>query len=352
MRKVLFLGLIVLLAASFGFAQDMDTEAFVDQIDSGGNNQRGGNLDDGPTPGQGDGDWCFEVLTDGTAGLSGADVNYVNNFAAEYSQGAGEIESPVIDVTSATNQNPDRAWAIPAVAGNTRPGATSPNYAVLVGDDGGYNSLGFGEWDDRNYEVKVDVFLPDHTSTLNNSANEFVRLGMGIRIQQYDGPELDPLFPSWEEISVEGAGWEIRPQGCYSLLYDSSEGNVYPIKILAQADSPDPWDDIRDLSITNASGASPQVAEFLGTGIAVSEGWHTLGIRASGADITFTVDSTTVDVTDYTYVAGKAAVIYRTYSGTVNTSTYDHGGRFDYIRSDPAPTPIPLSVGSPWGLYE
>ena len=94
------------------------------------------------------------------------------------------------------------------------------------------------------------------------------------------------------------------------------------------------------------------MAEFLGSGIAVSEGWHTLGIRASGADITFTVDSTTVDVVDYTYNAGKAAVMYRTYPSGINNSTYDVGGKFDYIRSDPAPTPVPLSAGSPWGLYE
>ena len=346
MQKVLFVGLIVFLMAGFGFAQDMDTEAFVDQIDSGGNNQRGGNLDDG---GAGSGNWCFEVLTDGTAGLSGADVNYINVFAAEASQGAGEIESPVIDVTSSSNQNPDRALVIPAIAGNTRPGATSPNYAVLVGDDGGYNALGFGEWDDKNYEVKVDVFLPDHTGTLNNAGNETVRLGMGVRIQQYD---VDPTI---EELTLDGAGNLIRPQGCYCLLYDTSEGNVYPMKIIGQDPSPALWDDIRDLSLTNAGSASPQVAEFLGSGIAVSEGWHTLGIRASGENLTFTVDSTTVDVVDGTYSSGKAAVMYRTVSSTAGGSTYDHGGKFDNIRVDPAPTPAPpplLSVGSPWGLYE
>jgi hypothetical protein len=333
-------------------AQDLDTVSFVDQIDAGGNNWRGGNDDEGPA-GFENGDWDFDLLTNGTAGLSGADVNYVNIFAAGYSQGPDEIESPVYDITSAANLNPDRAWLIPAVAGNTRPGATSPNFAVLIGDDGGYNCLGFGEWDDSNYEVKVDVFLPNHTATLNNSLNQFVRLGMGVRIQRDAGD------PTNEELALEGAAWNARPSGCYCLLYDSSEGKVYPTKILVQPVYPDPaWDDIRDKSLTNAGTTSPQVAQFLGTAVTVAEGWHTLGIRASGSNLKFIVDDDTLDVTDSTYTVGKAGLLYRTYSTVVNTVTYDHGGRFDNIRSDPAPTPTPTptpfvsGAGSQWGLYE
>jgi len=90
----------------------------------------------------------------------------------------------------------------------------------------------------------------------------------------------------------------------------------------------------------------------------VSEGWHTLGIKASGSNLTFTVDETTVNVVDSTYTQGKAALMYRTSpTGTAN-STYDHGAKFDNLRSDPAPTPtptptpIPLSANSSWGLYE
>jgi hypothetical protein len=328
---------VAIAVASFG--QDLDTASFVDQIDSG---QRGGNSDDGPT-GTFDGDWSFELLTDGTAGLSGADVNYLNVFAAEASQGAGEIESPVVDVTSSSNINPDRAWTIPAIAANSRPGATSPSNAVLVGDDGGYNALAFGEWDDRHYDVKVDVFLPNHVGSLDNANNEFVRLGLAVRCQQ------DPTDNTNEEVTIDGAAWITRPQGCYCLLYDSSEGVVYPVKILQQLPDATTWDDIRDLSLTNADNADPQVAEFLGSGWSVTEGWHTFGIRASLSEITFSVDENTpLVVNDSTYPAGKVAVMYRTNSSTVGTQTYDHGGRFDQIRSEPAP---PLEALGIWQMY-
>jgi|GEM_PF-635279 len=351
MRKIFILSLMVLVISAVGFAQDLDTESFVDQLDSGGANQRGCNADQGPS-GSYDGDWCYEILTDGTAGLSGADVNYGNTFSGQYSQ-PSEIESPVIDVTVGTNYNPDRTWLIPAIAANTRPGATSPNYAVIVGDDGGFNVLGFGEWDDKNYEVKVDVFLPDHTSALNNAGNEFVRIGLAIRCQQ------DIVDDTNEEIMVEGPGFISRQYGCYALLYDSSEGAVRPTKVLENLPSPEPYDDLRDLSLTNAGDATVPVVEFLGSPIAVSEGWHTLGIKASGTDITFTVDSTTVEVSDDAIPEGKAALFYRTSSSGTANETYDHGAKFDYIRSNPAPTPTPVPTPTPlyaspetWGLYE
>jgi hypothetical protein len=276
----------------------------------------------------------------------------MNVFAAEASQGSGEIESPVYDVTSSTNQNPDRAWTIPAYPSNTRPGATSPDYAVLVGDDGGWNGLAFGEWDDQNYEVKVDVYLPRHTA-LDANANEFVRYGLAVRIQR------DPDDDTDEEVATEGAGWELRPVGCYALFYDSSEGNVYPTKILAQSMVlADPWDDLRDLSLVNAADADPDVAEFLATPIDVSQGWHTFGIRCTGSSITFSVDDTSVNVTDPSYSAGRACVMYRTSSAAGN-ATYDHGGYFDQIRSEPAPpptaTPTPIgfsAIDDQWTLYE
>ncbi len=340
MRTILLYCILFFALLGICFAQDLDSETFVDQIDSGTPNQRGGNSDDGPE-GLLNGDWSFALLTDGTAGLSGADVNYINVFAAEASQGAGEIESPVIDVTSSGNSNPDRAWAIPAIPSNSRPGATSPNYAVLVGDDGGYNCLGFGEWDDGNYEFLVDVYLPRHTA-LNNVNNEFVRLGMAVRIQQ------DPTDETNQELTIDGAGWITRPYGCYCLLYDSSEGSVYPTKIIGQQPSPEPWDDIRDLSLTNAGTASPQVADFLASPVPVSEGWHTLGIKASGSSLTFTVDSTEISVTDTAYQRGKAGVLYRTSDPGASNSTYDHGGKFDNFRLTPSP---PTHVRTSWELY-
>jgi len=334
MKKSILLSFIFILLISLCYSQDLDTVTFVDQIDSG---QRGGNLDDGPA-GQGNGDWCFQLLTNGTAGLSGADVNYMNVFAAEYSQGAGEIESPVYNVTLSSNMNPDRAWTISAYPANTRPGATSPNFAVLVGDDGGYNALGFGEWNDANYEVNVDVYLRRDTG-LNASANELVRWGLGVRIQEnYDITN--------QELTIDGAAWVVRPTGCYALLYDSSEGNVYPCILYRQLQV-GTWDDIRDLSLINKGSTVVPVVDFLGSAVPVSQGWHTLGIRCSGSSITFTVDESTVEVTDSTFSAGRAAVMYRTNSATVNVQAYDHGGYFDNIRSEPAP---PASAHS-WELY-
>jgi len=335
MKKSILLSFIFILLISLCYSQDLDTVSFVDQIDSG---QRGGNSDDGPA-GSYNGDWSFQLLTNGTAGLSGADVNYMNTFSGQYSQGAGEIESPVYDVTLSSNTNPDRAWTITAYPANNRSGATSANNAVLIGDDGGHNDLGFGEWDDQNYDFKVDVYLRRDTG-LNAAANEFVRYGIGARIQQ----DYDVTNP---EIAIEGAGFICRPTGCYALLYDSSEGNVYPCIVYRQVET-GTWADLRALSLINKGNAAVPVLDFLGSAILVSQGWHTLGIRCTGSSITFTVDESTVEVTDTTYLAGKAGVIYRTSSGSgINNSTYDHGSYFDYIRCEPAP---PASAHS-WELY-
>jgi hypothetical protein len=324
----------------------MDTESFVDQFDSG---ERGCNDDQSPSDGA---TFCGSVTTAGTEGLSGANVTYVNTFAGRASKPGTETESPVLDIT-AVNTSPDNTWTIPAITANTRSGATSPNYACVVGDDGGFNSLGFGEWDDQHYQMLVDVYLPFHGS-LNNANNEFVRFGIAVRVQK----DLNPANPHSEESPVEGPGNISRQYGCYALLYDSSEGKVYPTKILPQPTPTATFDDIRDKSLTNAGTTSPQVLEFLGSGITVTEGWHTLGIRASGSDLKFTVDETNVDVTDSDYSSGKAALFYRTSpTGTYN-ATYDHAGRFDNLRVDPAPTPTPiptptpLAVDSSWSLYE
>jgi hypothetical protein len=337
--------------AIVGNAQDLDTQAFTDQIDSGSPAYRGGSTDDGGAS-CGNGDWSFSLLTAGTGGLTGANVNYMNNFAGSCSQ-TGETESPVYDVTSASNVNPDRLWTIPAYPANTRPGATSPNYAVLVGDDGGWNGLSFGEWDDTNYEVKVDVYLRRDTGLIASN-NEFVRWGLGVRVQH------DAVDATNEEAPVEGAGNLVRPTGCYALLYDSSEGNVYPTKVLQQLTGlSDPWDDIRDRSLINAATATVPVVEFLGSPIAVTQGWHTLGIRCTGSSITFKVDDTSVNVTDSTYTAGRVTLLYRTYSTAANVQAYDHGGYFDNIRSQPAPPPTPTptaagfaAVGAEWTIYE
>ena len=307
MRKLFLVSLMSLLMVFLSYAQDMDTVSFVDQFDSG---ERGCNDDQSPSDGA---YFCGSITTNGTGGLSGADVYYVNTFAGSLSV-SGEQESPVMDVTSVSNIVPDRAWAMPAIAGNTRLGATSPNFACIVGDDGGFNSLGFGEWDDQNYAMLVDVFLPFHGS-LNNAGNEFVRFGIAVRVQK----DKVVAQAHSEEIAIEGPGMISRQYGCYALLYDSSEGKVYPTKILPQPTPAAAYDDLRDMSLTNAGTTSPQVLEFLGSGITVTEGWHTLGIRASGSELRFTVDDTNVDVTDSEYTAGRGALFYRTSStGTGN----------------------------------
>jgi hypothetical protein len=46
----------------------------------------------------------------------------------------------VWDVTAA-HVHPDRNHALAAIPANTRPGAASPNNAVLICDDGGHNGF-------------------------------------------------------------------------------------------------------------------------------------------------------------------------------------------------------------------
>ena len=100
------------------------------------------------------------------------------------------------------------------------------------------------------------------------------------------------------------------------------------------------------MSLSNAGDANPQVAEFFGTPITVSEGWHTFGIKASGSEITFSVDSTSLQVKDSTFSSGRAALHYRTSWLDGDNSSHDHGGKFDNLRVEPAPPPIVC-----WALY-
>ncbi len=186
-------------------AQDLDTTSITDQFNTG---TRGNAVSTGATFGN--------SLTDGTEFLdySGADstggaIRYINSFTNSVS-GAGDTafgESPVLDVTSATAGqgvgNPDRNL-LPgtAIIANTRPGATGATTAVLTSDDGGTNSLHFGESDDANYFVEVDVFCYDQSAVAGNS-------WVFVALRSADN---DP--------TANAGSFTVDRESSYSLVYD------------------------------------------------------------------------------------------------------------------------------------
>src|SRR5690606_32849332 len=89
---------------------------------------------------------------------------------------------------------------------NDQAGATGGNTAILIGDDGGYNALFFGESRNRNYYVEVDMFMP--VATVAAAGNEYG--GLVARAARDTGPDQ----PTRRDFS-------------YSPFYDGSYGIIY-----------------------------------------------------------------------------------------------------------------------------
>src|SRR5690606_38979605 len=86
-------------------------------------------------------------------------IRYINTWGSSSSV----VESPVRDITVA-GPNPDRpTFTLPPIMPNTRPGASGGSTAILIGDDGGFNSLFFGDSTSADYYVTVDMFCPVST---------------------------------------------------------------------------------------------------------------------------------------------------------------------------------------------
>ncbi len=296
-------------------AQDLNTVTVSDQFDSGSR----GNASGSGTSGAANPDGTEYLDITNTDGVTGT-IRYINSWAGATS---GETESPVIDVTVANdNQDRELTGAIPAIAANSRPGATSGQYAVLIGDDGGFNALFLGESDDSNYYIAVDVYCEDRSS---ETSDKYEMVSLCARAGRDNDPDLYEYCFNMERA------------GSYSVSYDAVLNSVYAVK----------W----------TTGNSPGDIVARTTGIwsefgsvsSVTQGWHTFRIECLGVSIKFYLDGTKIaDVTDYDFTNGRPGIVYR--EGNFD-SDQEHQGRFDNLRAGPKEAPPQLAVGI-WTIYE
>jgi hypothetical protein len=282
------------------------------------------------------------ALLDGTEGLAISDTDgvtgtivYHNSFAG---CSVGETESPVLNVTAAQD-NPDRSLvgAIEAISANPFD-SVSPNSAVLIGDDGGFNGLVLGESDDADYFMQADVYCYDRASTpaFYETTSIFVR---GAR-------DNDP--------NDNGGAFSMDRGGSYALVWDAHLGIVSARKWEVNATQAAIYDRV--------AGSFTEFAQMALTGNA----WHTFRIDADGSQITFEVDGTQLaQVTDTAYTNGRCGMVYREGGGaTAITPNEDETqGYFDNLIAGPIPPPTPplgfflfdseidtSSVGGPVGI--
>lgn len=302
------------MIATLGMAQDLDTTYVSDEFTSG---SRGNPLGTGPT--------FNNSLTDGTEfqditntdGVTGT-IRYINAFAGAT---GGETESPCLDVTAAQD-NPDRllVGAIEAIPAS---GGASPG-AVLIGDDGGFNALFFGETDDSNYFVQVDVYCYDRTST----PTLYESHSLAFRCARDNDP------------NETGGSYTMDRAGSYALTWDAHLGIVSARR----------W----NVNTSSAPIYNRETASF--TEFAqqpLTEGWHTFRIEGLGSTITFSVDgSVLATAIDSVYADGRAGLVYREGGGTtaITPNEDETQAYFDNLRAGPTPVPSVTAV-SMFELY-
>jgi hypothetical protein len=304
-------------------AQVLSTTTISDQFDSG---ERGGNLDLGPA-GSFNGDWSDEASN---SGGTSPEVTYRNVFAGQYSKPGTEVESPVLDVT-VSNTSPDRSLTIAAIPANTRPGATSPNTAIFIGDDGGYNATAFGDKSSTNYYVSVDLYCPDNRSGPSAGGSNFTRMGISIRNNYVDEP------------AVDGPGWIEHTVGSYALIYESSIATIFAMKIDPQSTGND---------TRGQSFADPHpTLHIIGQQTLSASGWHTFRMQVFNQTVQYLIDDVQMAATaDGSYPNGAACLFYRANGTFDNDAATDTQARFDNLRA--GPFSIPVVAVENWALYD
>ncbi len=302
------LGLFVLAATltAGAFAQDLDTVSIVDQFNVGtrGNNTGTGTFGASKPDGS---EFTDYTGTDAST-VPTTSIRYINTWATD-----GSPESPVLTVTGPHN-NPDRGNALPPIIANTRPGATGPGTAVVLGDDGGYNALFFGNSDDANYYVQVDLFCP--VSSISATVADVETAGLVARAARDDGPT---------QLTRRDYGYSPDLDGSYGIVYN------YRTKEIQAQEFP------------NVSGPSTPVGSPI---VLTANGWHTLRIECVGTVITYKVNGTVVGTTPAAiYLNGRPGMFYREVGFTGRTAQ-ERQGIFDQLRAGP-----PTSDVNDWNLY-
>jgi len=312
MRKTVFFFLIFAVFCVYAPAQDLDTVSVTDQFDSGKRGNDLGALTYGAPAVDGS---EYEDISN-TDGVTGT-IRYINGFGTTDSAS----ESPVLNITT-DQTNPDRtAETIEAIAANTRPGATSPNFAVLVGDDGGWNALFFGESDDEDYYVEIDAYCYDLSS---QSTDVYENIMLSVRAARNEDPNMTDY------------SFNLDRAGSYCLMYDSVLKKIQALK----------WG--YGHTYTSISERDTSNYTEYGTVENVTEGWHTFRIECFRQIIRYYFDGDLVaDVIDSEYANGRPGFGYREY-GLANGD--ESQGHFDNLKA--GPFEIEILSASNWVLYE
>lgn len=299
----------------FAFAQDLDTTTISDQYDTGvSRGNASGSLTYGAPAVDGS-----EYL-DYTGSDAVGTIRYINGFATD----PNIIESPIVDCT-VPQDNLDRSLTgnIPAISPNNRPGATDGSHCILIGDDGGWNGIFFGESDDSNYYVQVDVYCYDRSSL---PADNFESVYLVARAARDNDPNMTDY------------SFNMDRAGSYSVVYDPVLRTVMAVK----------WttgNTFQDIETRVAS----TYTEF-GHLDNITEGWHTFRIECYGTKIRFYFDDTKLaDVVDGEFANGRPGFGYREYNVT---NSDERQGHFDNMQAGPFTIPPPAAAGGTWTLYE
>jgi len=317
--KRLSLFVLAISLACGAAAQDLHSTSFVDQLNVGkrGNDEGTKGVGGNSGPSKTDGTDFLEYNgADLTISGATSAVKYVNTWGTL----AGDVdESPIVDVTLATNKNPDYATAthlLPQIWANDQAGATGGNTAILIGDDGGYNALFFGESRNRNYYVEVDMFMPVATVAAA-PGNEYA--GLVARAARDDG-----------------ADQPTRRDHSYSPFYEGSYGIIYEYQS----------NTLRTVTFTPVTAGAPvRVVHTSQPGIV--EGWHRLRIECVSNTIKFFVDGAQIgpDLVDTTASVGRPGIFYHDVASVI--AAQERQGVFDRISAGPI---VASDIGF-WSLY-
>lgn len=293
-------------------AQDLDTESFVDQLNSG---SRGNNVGSGTWGASAPDGTEYEDYSGPDLSGSAAFVRYINTWGSD-----GSVESPVMDVT-VPQLNPDRnvPMNVLPIPPNNRPGATDGSTAIFLGDDGGHNGLYFGENDDADYYVEVDMYAPVFTPS---NAMLYEHRGVAVRAGR-DNVEGEPHPTVDHSYTLDRAG-------SYAIMYDT-----YLRKFAAGK-----W--THGNTVASIDTRAEGVFTEYGSRIIEDSGWYTARIVANGETIDFYLNGeligTVTEGGEAAYSYGRAGLIYRDggASGTDVDPEDETQGIFDHLRAGPS----------------
>ena len=316
--KKLFSVIILLGLGVSAYAQNLDTTTVTDQMNlsfrgnATGSNASGGSKLDGT-----------ENLSYSGADSSGGPIVYINAYAGASAGDAANFETPVATITTVTLQPDRNLLDVPATVANTRPGATGASTAAIVSDDGGQNTLLWGQTSNSNYYVQADVYC-----WANNLTTATYEAAM---VAARAGRDNDPG-------DLSGA-YSIDRGGSYCLSWDYNTSTVYALKFTTGTSS---------ANVQSHSYAANVCTVYFSQQI-TPNAWHTFRVSCNNNKVTYSVDGAVVaNITDSTspYANGRAALGYRE-SGVVSASELT--AHFDNVICGPT---YPLAGVADWQFMQ